>query len=172
MSKIYSCKNLGCRIIFKCPIQCAKYETKCLKPAPDQEKQKIYIQIDIEFPCSKCYKQLVFLSNALRHGEKCFRRKEKALHLCTLHLSWTSPLLEWAWTHLNTVVKWGRKRLNNFFGRGDWCERGGHFLEGGSGLLEKAIVNFTSWLLFDFCVCADWKILYHMLFFTYIYKTI
>ena len=55
MSKIYSCKNLGCRIIFKCPIQCAKYETKCLKPALDQEKQKIYIQIDIEFACSKCY---------------------------------------------------------------------------------------------------------------------
>lgn len=40
MSKIYSCKNLGCRIIFKCPIQCAKYETKCFKPALIRKNRK------------------------------------------------------------------------------------------------------------------------------------
>ena len=45
---------------------------------------------------------------------------------------------------------WRRGGLKNFFWRGAQWERGGQFLEGGEGFLEiRAIINFTSRLLFD-----------------------
>ena len=36
--------------------------------------------------------------------------------------------------------------MKNFFWSGASWEKGGQFLEGDSGFLEIAIINFTSWL--------------------------
>ena len=44
--------------------------------------------------------------------------------------------------------------------------------ERGSGFLETAIINFTSRLLSYYLVDlpADWKVLYHLLFFTHVFS--
>ena len=55
-------------------------------------------------------------------------------------------------------------------GGGGGDEMGGQFSEGGSGFLEIAIINFTSRLYFIADFGADWKILYHLLFFTYVFN--
>ena len=39
--------------------------------------------------------------------------------------------------------------FEKIFWWGTCCERGGQFSKGGSGVLEKAIMNFTSRLLFN-----------------------
>ena len=66
----------------------------------------------------------------------------------------------------------GGGEFEDFLEGGAWWERGGQFLQGGSGFWETAIINFTSQILFDLYLCADWKMLYHLLFFTYVFKLI
>ena len=60
--------------------------------------------------------------------------------------------------------------LKNFFGVGGRCERGGQFLEGGrSGLLEIAIVSFTSRLLFDVLFTCRLKDAVSLVIFHYVF---
>ena len=68
--------------------------------------------------------------------------------------------------HFNSFVKGGVSRI---FLEGNWWEREGLIFRAGSGFSGKAIVTFTSQLLFDLLFTSDWKMFYHLLFFTYLF---
>ena len=56
-NKEYRCKSLGCRRVFKWPMQpaCYRHGKKCLKPPPVQE-QKSYFSGDGVYVCGQCDK--------------------------------------------------------------------------------------------------------------------
>ena len=77
-----------------------------------------------------------------------------------------SPFLErYHDKHVSTILQKGSWL---FFWRGARWERNGQFLQRGSGFSEITIINFTSWLLFDYA-CTNWDFASFVIF-TYIFS--
>ena len=97
---------------------------------------------------------------------KCFENTKFSYPQATIVS--TSPLTRrGAW--VNAFQQFCRNEgFKEFFWRGAWWEKGVNFWKECSGFLETATVSLHHSSYLNYYLFADWKILYHMLFLTYV----
>ena len=67
MSKV-KCKNVGCPLEFRFPMQMYRHLAKCTYPSPPS---KLYEALDGKFKCKRCSKQFSHQASVIRHLTTC-----------------------------------------------------------------------------------------------------